>query len=77
MARVIELRDTGMTLNENPIVSIRVEVQADGMARFEATMKAVVGRLDIPRIQPGAVLPVKYDPNDHTGVALDMYEERK
>lgn len=77
MARVLELKDTGMTLNQNPIVSMRVEVRPDGVAPFEATMKALVGRLDIPRIQPGAVLPVKYDPNDHTRVALDMYEERE
>lgn len=76
-ARVLELRDTGMTLNENPIVSMRVEVHADGVAPFEATMKALIGRLDVPLVQPGAVLPVKYDPNDHTRVALDMYETRK
>jgi hypothetical protein len=76
-ARVLDLRDTGMTLNENPIVSMHVEVHADGVAPFEATMKALVGRLDIPLIQPGAMLPVRYDPNDHARVALDLYEGRK
>jgi len=76
-ARVLELRDTGMTLNENPVVRMRVEVHADGIEPFEATMRALVGRLDVPLVQPGAVLPVKYDPNDHTRVALDMYETRR
>lgn len=76
-ARVLELRDTGMTLNENPVVSLRVMVQPDGLPPFEATMKALVGRLDVPRVQPGAILPVKYDPNDHARVALDMYEDGK
>ncbi len=76
-ARVLELRDTGMTLNDNPVVSMRVEVHADGVEPFEATMKALVGRLDVPLVQPGSVLPVKYDPNDHTRVALDMYEQRR
>lgn len=76
-ARVLELRDTGMTLNQNPIVSMRVEVHADGLEPFEATMKALVGRLDVPLVQPGAVLPVKFDPHDHTRVALDIYETRR
>jgi len=76
-ARVLELRDTGMTLNENPVVSMRVEVHADGVEPFEATVKALVGRLDVPLVQPGALLPVKYDPSDHTRVALDMYERRR
>jgi len=75
-ARVLELRDTGMTLNENPVVSMRVEVQADGIEPFEATMKALVGRLDVPRVQPGAMLAVKYDPADHSRVALNIYVRR-
>lgn len=77
MAEVLELKDTGMTLNENPVVSLRVMVRPEGVPPFEATMKALVGRLDVPRVQPGAMLPVKYDPNDHTRVALDMYEDGK
>jgi hypothetical protein len=39
-------------------------------------MKALVGRLDVPRVQPGAMLAVKYDPADHSRVALDMYVRR-
>ncbi len=72
-ARVLELRDTGMTLNQNPVVSMRVEVHADGVPPFEATLKAVIGRLDVPRVQPGAEVPVKFDPKDHSRVALDRF----
>ncbi|HXH41443.1 MAG TPA: hypothetical protein VNN08_22640 [Thermoanaerobaculia bacterium] len=76
-ARVLQIWDTGMSLNENPIVGLRLEVHADGIEPFRAETKAVIGRLDIPRIQPGAELYVKYDPQDHTRVALDIYEQRK
>jgi hypothetical protein len=76
MAQVLDLRDTGMTLNQNPVVSLRIMVHPEGAPPFEAKMKALVGRLDIPRVQPGATLPVKYDPNDHARVALDIYEEK-
>jgi hypothetical protein len=76
-ARVLRIWDTGMTLNENPIVGLRLEVHAEGIEPFEAETKALIGRLDIPQIQPGAELSVKYDPGDHTRVALDIYERRK
>lgn len=76
-ARVLKIWDTGTTLNDNPIVGMRLEVHAAGVEPFEAETKALIGRLDIPQIQPGAEVDVKYDPNDHTRVALDIYEPRK
>jgi hypothetical protein len=75
--RVLKIWDTGMSLNDSPIVGFRLEVHADGVEPFEAETKALIGRLDVPQIQPGAELAVKYDPNDHTRVALDIYEKRR
>ena len=75
--RVLKIWDTGMSLNDSPIVGFRLEVHAEGVEPFEAETRALIGRLDVPQIQPGAELPVKYDPNDHTRVALDIYEKRK
>jgi len=40
-------------------------------------IQALIGRLDVPRIQPGTELAVMFDPGDHTRVALDIYDERK
>jgi hypothetical protein len=76
-AHVLQIWDTGMSLNNDPVVGFRLEVHAEGVEPFEAKTKAVIGRLDIPQIQPGADLPVKYDPNDHTRVALDIYLNRR
>lgn len=75
-ARVLQIFDTGMTLNNDPVVRFRLEVYPTEGEPFEAETKAVIGRLDIPRIQPGAQLQVKYDGNDHTRVALDLYEKQ-
>ena len=66
-----------ITLNGNPVVGMRLKVRAEGIEPFEADTKALIGRLDIPQIQPGAELSVMYDPEDHTRVALDIYDERK
>lgn len=76
LARVVKIWDTGMTLNGNPVVGFRLEVRPEDGEPFEAETKAVIGRLDVPQVQPGAVLPVKYDPGDHARVALDMYAKR-
>jgi len=76
-ARVLKIWDKGITLNGNPVVGMRLKVHAEGIEPFEAETKALIGRLDIPQIQPGAELSVRYDPEDHTRVALDIYDERK
>ena len=75
-ALVLRIWDTGMTLNENPVVGFLLRVSADGIEPFEAETQAVIGRLDVPQIQPGAQVPVKYDPSDHLRVALDLYQDR-
>ncbi|MCP4657743.1 MAG: hypothetical protein GY856_20235 [bacterium] len=73
-AKVLEIWDTGVTVNENPVVGFRLEVYPQDGPPYEAETKALISRLDIPRIQPGAMLPVKFDPEDPQRVALDVYE---
>ncbi len=46
----------------------------DGAAPYEAHTKALVSRLDIPQIQPGRVVPVRYDPNNRARVAMDLWD---
>ena len=74
MARVVSIRDTGITVNQDPVVAFHLLVHPDGVEAFEAEAKARIGRLDIPRIQPGAEIPVIYDAHDHARVAIDLYE---
>ncbi len=71
-ATVLEIWETGVRVNGNPVVGFLLEVRAEGLAPYEAKTKALISILAIPRIQPGAVLPVKYDPADPTRVALDI-----
>lgn len=73
-ARVLEIWDTGTRLNDNPVVGFRLEVTLEDGSSYEAETKNVISILDIPQIQPGAVLPVKVDPVDPSRVALDIYE---
>ena len=76
-AEVLEIWDTGVRLNDNPVVGFRLLVTlADGTS-YEAETKNVVSVVHIPQVQPGAILPVKVDPENRELVALDIYEDRK
>jgi hypothetical protein len=76
-ARVLKIWSVGIVVNGNPVIGFRLEVRADGVAPFVAETKALINQLDIPRIQPGTVLAVRYDPNDHKRVALDIYDDKR
>ncbi len=73
-ATVMRLIDTGTTINDDPVVEfVLLVVPADGEA-YEAHSKALVSRLDVPAIQPGRVLPVKFDPQQPARVAIDLWD---
>ena len=66
---VIQVRDTGMTVNNNPRIKMtfRVEPLAGGAA-FDVTKTKTVSRVEIPR--QGERYPVWYDPQDHDSWAF-------
>ena len=74
-ATVLKIWETGVKVNDTPVVGFLLEVQAEGMQPYQAETKALISILQIPQIQPGAVLKVKYDPEDPNRVALDIWKE--
>ncbi len=71
---IIRLIDTGTTINNDPVVEFVVRVApADGDA-FEGRTKALVSRLEVPQVQPGRVVPLKFDPHNRARIALDLWE---
>ena len=74
-ARVVAIRDTGVTVNDNPVVGFDLEVQLDSGEAYRASTRALISRLHIPLIQAGAVLPVAIDPLDRSKVALAIYDD--
>lgn len=75
-AKVLRIWETGVTINNNPVVGFLLEVYAEGLEPYEAETRALVSILAIPRIQPGAMLQVKYDPKDPSRVALDIHRKK-
>lgn len=71
--RVVAVRDTGVTINNNPRIAMGVEVRTpDGVKRLEKT--STVSRLTIPR--EGDEVQVWYDREDPESFALGLPAER-
>jgi len=68
-AVVLNVQDTGMTINDNPRVKLTLQVQPDGQVPFEVTKKQTVSRVSIPRV--GDEYLVRYDPADPNNVEFD------
>jgi hypothetical protein len=76
-ARILEIWDTGITVNQDPVIGIRAEVTREDGTTYTVTIpKSLISRLDVPRFQPGAVVDVRIDPQDSSKVALDAYKYR-
>jgi hypothetical protein len=71
-ARIMKIWDTGITVNNDPVIGMRVEiVRPDGTVYSARIPKSLISRLDIPRFQPGATVSVRIDPRNPDRVALD------
>lgn len=68
-AVITQVRDTGVTINENPRVELTLQVQPDGAPPFEAKKKLTVSRVRIP--SAGSAMWVRYDPADPSRVEFD------
>ena len=70
-ATILEVRETGMTVNENyPIAKLRLQVEPTDGEPYEVTTKCLMNRFDIPSYQQGNRVAVVIDPNDRTKVAV-------
>jgi hypothetical protein len=70
-ATILKVEDTGVTLNEiYPQIKVLLEIRPAGRPPYQAEIKMLINRLDIPQFQPGMVVPVMIDPRSPNGVAI-------
>jgi hypothetical protein len=74
-AVVLNVQDTGMTINDNPRVKLTLQVQPEGQVPFEVEKKVTVSRVSIPSI--GDQYVVRYDPSDTSKVEFDAAAVRE
>jgi hypothetical protein len=74
-ARILALQMGGMTMQvgvqRHLQLQIQVEVQPPGRPPYPAVMTAMVSELQIPQLQPGALVTVRIDPQNPGNLALE------
>ena len=63
------IRDTGVTMNENPNVEFDLTVSSGGFS-YQVTHTQVISRLQVGQMQPGATVNVKIDAEDQNKLTI-------
>jgi predicted RNA-binding Zn-ribbon protein involved in translation (DUF1610 family) len=74
-AKILTVQQTdifkSMLNGKGMLMFFTLEVQPDKEAPFNAEAKAFIGLPALDKYQPGTVLDVRYDPQDHTQVSVE------
>ena len=73
-AEVLEVRDTGTTINDDPQIALLLEVRPCMGAVFQAELKTLVSRLEVANYRPGCKAVVLYDPANPKRMVLQSIE---
>jgi hypothetical protein len=69
-ATIVQIRDTGTRINDNPVVGLMLQVQPVNAPSFQVEVKETVSIVQMSMFQPGTQLQVKYDPAQPSHVAI-------
>jgi hypothetical protein len=70
-ATIQQILSTGKTVNMQPEIQFQMAVDVNGQTS-EVTHNQVIPPTLIPQVQPGATVPVKVDPNDHSQLMIAL-----
>jgi hypothetical protein len=70
-ATIVAMQATGANINMQPELQFQLTVDVGG-SQSTVTHKQVVSPAVIGQLQPGAQVPVKVDPNDHSQLMIGL-----
>jgi hypothetical protein len=70
-AKVLQVWETGTTINDNPVVGLRLEVHPIAGAPFVAETQQLITRLRAQEYKVGMTVNVRYDPESKNVALLD------
>lgn len=70
-ATIVQMVATGKNVNMQPELQFQLTVDVNG-SQSNVTHTQVVSPAIIGRLQPGATVPVKVDPNDHSQLMIGL-----
>jgi hypothetical protein len=68
---IVSMRQTGLSMNEQPQVELTLSVQVAGRAPYQVTKKEFVPLMLLGTLTSGIPLPLKVDPADANDVVID------
>ncbi len=68
--RLLAVQQTGRLVNYQPEVQAMVEVSHPELGVYQTQTTAIIPQIAIPRVQPGALLQVRVNPQNQHDVAL-------
>lgn len=71
-ALIVQVEDTGVTMNQSPQARLTLQVTPAGQPPFQAAATTFVGRFQVGLLVPGATVQVRYNPNDTSKVAIEL-----
>ena len=71
-ATVAAVRQGTAMVNYQPVVEMDLTVMSPGSPPYPVTVSQVVPQVHLARVQPGASLKVKVDPNDRNAIWIDF-----
>lgn len=71
VAHILELTQTGVQVNDQPMVRLKLRVEASGIAPFEIEKREVVPLVALGSLSSGRPLTVYVDRADHSNVVID------
>lgn len=71
-AKILEVKDTGVTINNNPQVKLVLEIKNSFGQKYTTQCRVLVSRLNPSVYRPGMELPVLIDPKNELNVVPDL-----
>lgn len=71
-AKILEVKDTGVTINNNPQVKLVLEVKNSFGQKYNTQCRVLVSRINPNAYMPGMEVPVKIDPKNEQNVVIDF-----
>jgi hypothetical protein len=70
-ATILEVKDTGVTINNNPQVKLTLEVKNSFGQKYTTKCRVLVSRINPNAYMPGMEVPVLIDPKNEQNVVID------
>lgn len=74
-ARIIDVRDSGTRINDNPVLNFTLEVRPPGHPVFVAETSQKISFIYVSNFQPGKILKVRYVPGTDRVAIIGVKEE--